>query len=172
MQCDDEMRHLNTPYMLPYRDSHITQIALGVFFLAVLAYAYFEVRGLLYGPHIHIMSSPVIVHDQYVVIGGETDHIASLSVLGAPVAVDVNGAFEVPYLLAPGLNRIIFDAHDSYGHTASKTVEIVYMPAAASTASTTASSTASTSSPKATTRTAIPAEPAFAASSTLITPSN
>ncbi|MBI5003896.1 hypothetical protein HZC00_02280 [Candidatus Kaiserbacteria bacterium] len=114
--------------MRPYRDSRLTQIALVIFFLAVLAYAYFEVRGLLYGPHINIDSSVATSHERYVVISGHADHIASLSVDGAPVSMTQDGTFEVPYLLASGINQITFDARDNYGHTTSKTVEIVYAP--------------------------------------------
>jgi hypothetical protein len=114
--------------MLPYRDSRLSQIALVIFFLAVAAYAYFEVRGILYGPRITIESSMATVHERYVLISGHADHIASLSVDGAPVSVTKNGSFEVPYLLAPGINQVMFDAKDSYGNTTSKTVEIVYVP--------------------------------------------
>jgi hypothetical protein len=114
--------------MLPYRDSRLTQIALVIFFLAVAAYAYFEVRGILYGPRITIESSVATVHERYVLISGRADRIASLSVDGAPVSVTRDGSFEVPYLLAPGINQVMFDAKDSYGNTTSKTVEIVYAP--------------------------------------------
>lgn len=116
--------------MLPYRDSRLTQIALVIFFLAVTAYAYFEARGILYGPRITIESSMATVHERYVLISGHAERIASLSVDGAPVSVTKDGSFEVPYLLAPGINQIIFDAKDSYDNTTSKTVEIVYAPSA------------------------------------------
>lgn len=116
--------------MLPYRDSRLTQIALVIFFLAVVAYAYFEARGILYGPRITIESSIATVHERYVLISGHAERIASLSVDGAPVSVTKDGSFEVPYLLAPGINQIIFDAKDSYDNRTSKTVEIVYTPSA------------------------------------------
>jgi len=134
--------------MLPYRDSRLTKIALGIFFLAVAAYAYFEVRGLLSGPRIFVASNMTETHEQFVKISGRADHIASLSVDGAPVDVDIHGAFEMPYLLAPGLNRVIFDARDSYGHTTSKIVEIVYIPGPGATSTAiTASTTPSTGLP-------------------------
>ena len=114
--------------MLPYRDSRLTKILLGLFFAAVLLYAYFEVRGLLYGPRISIDSNITTSHDQYVLISGHAERIAELSVNGAPVPVTTDGLFEVPYLLAPGNNQIMFDARDSYGNTASQTVEVVYIP--------------------------------------------
>lgn len=119
--------------MLPYRDSRLTYIVLGIFFIIVIGYAYFELRGLLYGPHIFVTWEKTEVHEQYVKISGHTDHISSLSVDGAPINVTKDGSFEVPYLLAPGENHIMLDARDSYGHTASKTVDIVYVPNATST---------------------------------------
>jgi len=166
--------------MLPYRDSRLTQIALGLFFVAVLAYAYFEVRGLLYGPHIIIDSSMTEVHDRYVVVSGHTDHIASLNVNGTAVSLTTEGSFEVPYLLAPGVNTVVFDARDSYGGTTSRTVQIVYIPDDTSTSTpttTTATSTTPATSIHATTTsqrqgvstklpTSTTTEPTFVASTT------
>lgn len=120
--------------MLPYRDSRLTKITFGIFFVVVIAYAYFEVRGLLYGPHLVITSSTQTTHESYTVITGHADHIASLSMLGAPVALTTEGSFAVPYLLAPGNNHITFEARDSYGNVRSENIEIVYItPIATST---------------------------------------
>jgi hypothetical protein len=119
--------------MLPYRDSRLTRILVGIFFLIVLGYAYYEARGLLFGPSISISSGvPATAQTSYVLIQGETSHIASLSVDGNPIQVTQTGAFQEPYVLSPGVNRIIFDAEDKYGHTTEKIVEIVYMPSATS----------------------------------------
>lgn len=143
--------------MLPYRDSRLTQIALGLFFLAVAAYAYFEVRGLLFGPHIFVASETMETHDQFVKITGRADHIASLTIDGAPVAVTTAGAFEIPYLLAPGVNRIELEARDNYKHSVSKTLEIVYVPKATSAATSSATTmTHATSTVSASTTPSIP----------------
>lgn len=115
--------------MLPYRDSRLTKIALVIFFLMVIGYAYFEARGLLYGPRINIASQTMTVtKDPYVLIEGRVDHIASLAVDGQSVPVTESGAFSEPYVLAPGVNRIIFDAKDKYGNGTRKVIEIVYTP--------------------------------------------
>ena len=114
--------------MLSYRDSKMTKIILIVFFVIVIIYAYFEIRGILYGPHIEIAATSGTVRERYVVISGRSQRISSLSVDGAPIAVTTDGSFEVPYLLAPGINHILFDAKDSYGNTSSKVVQIVYIP--------------------------------------------
>jgi hypothetical protein len=117
--------------MLPYRDSRLTKIALVLFFLIVLGYAYYEARGLLFGPSINFASTTATaVRTPYVIIQGRTAHIASLAVDGEPIQVTETGAFQEPYVLAPGVNRIVFDAKDKYGNAAEKVIEIVYTPSA------------------------------------------
>ena len=112
--------------MLPYRDSRLTYVALGIFFLIVLGYAYYEAQGLLFGPKISVTSQVSEVHDPYVLVKGRADRIASLSMNGKMISVTESGAFEEPYLLAPGYNRIVLDAQDKYGRKRSRSIEIVY----------------------------------------------
>jgi hypothetical protein len=140
--------------MLPYRDSRLTKIALAAFFLIVVAYAYYEGRGMLFGPRITVPSEVIEVSERFIVIRGKADRIASLSMNGTPIAVTEDGAFEEPYLLAPGLNRVAFDATDKYGRTTYETVRIVYMPG---TSEVGATSTPATST---TTESPVPLEPA------------
>ena len=116
---------LKSNNMLPYRDSRFTYIALGVFFLVVIGYAYFEAQGILFGPSISITSQPTEVHEPFIIIKGQADRIASLSMNGTTIPVTETGAFEEPYLLAPGYNRIILMAEDKYGRTRTKAMEIV-----------------------------------------------
>ncbi len=117
--------------MLPYRDSRLTKAAVGIFFLIVIVYAYFEARGLLFGPSISIPGGESeSTSSQYILIQGQVAHIASLSVDGEPIQVTESGAFKEPYVLSPGANRIVFDAKDKYGHTTEKVLEVVYIPGA------------------------------------------
>src|SRR3989344_5828088 len=122
--------------MLPYRDSRLTYIAFGIFFLIVLGYAYYEARGLIFGPSITVTSNIAEVHESFVTIKGKADRIASLSMNGKTIPVTENGVFEEPYLLNLGYNRIVFDASDKYGRTSRQTIEIVYIPSKDSTHST------------------------------------
>ena len=119
--------------MLPYRDSRLTYIALGIFFVIVLGYAYFEARGLLFGPAITVPSDITEVHDPLIRIAGKAERISSLSMNGKTISVTEEGAFEEEYLLAKGYNRIVLDARDKYGRSRSKVIEIVYTPVSAST---------------------------------------
>ena len=118
--------------MLPYRDSRITYIALGIFFLIVAAYAYYEARGLLFGPSIMVSSEITQVYDPFVTIKGRAERIASLSMNGNIISVTEDGVFEEPYLLNPGYNRVVLEASDKYGRTRSRTIEIGYTPSTGS----------------------------------------
>jgi hypothetical protein len=131
--------------MLPYRDSRLTQIAIGVFFLIVLCYGYFELQGILFGPRIAVTDAPVEVHEPFVTIQGSAERIASLRMNGTEIEVTEDGAFSEPYLLSRGQNRIVFDAKDKYGRTSQSVVTIIYTPSADSEESA-ASSTPATSS--------------------------
>ena len=117
--------------MLPYRDSKITRLLLILFFLLVLAYGYFEARGFLFGPVIHA-SVDTEVHQPLVHIKGKADRISSLSMNGKDLTVTEDGAFDEPYVLAEGLNRIVLDATDKYGRTTRQVLQIVYTPDGAS----------------------------------------
>ncbi len=114
--------------MLPYRDGRITRITIILFFLLIAGYAYFEARGVLYGPTIHVVSGVTQVTDPFISIQGKAERIADLSMNGRPISVTEDGAFNEPYLLAPGLNRIMLDATDRYGRTSQQIVEVVYTP--------------------------------------------
>ena len=114
--------------MLPYRDSRITKIALVLFFLVVAGYAYYEARGILFGPQIEVAAGITEVHDPFIIIKGQADRISSLSMNGKEISVTEDGIFEEPYLLSPGLNRVILDAADKYGRSRQAIIQIVYTP--------------------------------------------
>ena len=114
--------------MLPYRDSRITKYALVVFFLVVAAYGYYEARGILFGPRISVGSEITEVHDPFIVIKGKADRISELHMNGKAITVTEEGAFEEPYLLSEGLNRIVLDAEDKYGRSRQEVIQIVYIP--------------------------------------------
>jgi hypothetical protein len=131
--------------MLPYSDSRLTKIALAAFFVLLLAYGYFEARGLLYGPSISVGSTVSEVHDPFVKVQGTAERITSLTMNGKEVPVTEGGQFDEPYLLSPGYNRIVLDAKDKYGNRTSRAIEIMYTPQKSSTPS--ASSSLATSTP-------------------------
>jgi hypothetical protein len=96
------------------------------------------------------------VHEQFITITGKADRIDTLTMQGAPVAVTEEGAFSEPYLLTPGVNRIVFKATDKYGHSSTDVLQIVYQPATSTTpvaTTTVATSTASNNASSETTYT-------------------
>jgi hypothetical protein len=129
--------------MLPYRDSRFTVWTLAVFFALALCYAFFEARGILFGPTITLAAPISEVHEPFVSIKGTAERISSLSMNGKQVPVTKDGAFAVSYLLAAGYNRIVLDAKDQYGRSKERVIEIMYTPSASSTPATDGSSQAS-----------------------------
>ena len=114
--------------MLPYRDSLTTRAALGLFFVIVVFYAYYEARGALYGPSITVPQGPTIVHDSFIKISGKAERIATLHMNGKAIPVTEEGVFEEPYVLAEGYNRISLQAEYKYGRSREQFIEIVYDP--------------------------------------------
>jgi len=130
--------------MLPYRDSRIVTIAVVLFFVLAALYAYYETRGLIFGPRIELGDTPQEVREPYILITGKAERISSLSMQGKNIPVTEEGFFEEPYLLSPGLNRIVLEAEDRYGRTRSTVFQIVYTPG--ETTSTEAGATSSSAS--------------------------
>ena len=128
--------------MLPYRDSRITRIVLVTFFILVALYAYYEGRGLLYGPAIEIDNRVMEVSEPFITIEGNARRISSLSMNGTSIVVTEDGAFSEGYVLAPGYNRITLSARDRWGKTTERSIEILYTPSTRSGQAPTASSTA------------------------------
>ncbi|MDO8552957.1 MAG: hypothetical protein Q7S01_05580 [bacterium] len=114
--------------MLPYRDSRIIKIILVLFFVLVILYAYYEARGLLFGPSITVPQEAAVVHERFITLRGNAERISELTMNGRPVTVTEGGQFEEPYLLNDGYNRIVLRAKDRYGRTSESVVEVTYEP--------------------------------------------
>ena len=114
--------------MLPYRDSRLTRFVIIGFFLVVIAYAYYEGRGLLYGPSIEISNRVMEVSEPTISIEGSAERIASLRMNGKSIPVTEDGTFSELYVLTPGYNRITLSASDRYGKSTERILEIVYKP--------------------------------------------
>jgi hypothetical protein len=114
--------------MLPYRDGRLGKIALGVFFILLLGYAYYEARAMLYGPQIDVPAATIVVSEPFTEIRGQAHYISELRLNGAVVTVTEEGYFKEPYMLTPGANQIVLDARDRFGRTRQETIEIFYTP--------------------------------------------
>ena len=133
--------------MLPYRDSRFIRIILIGFFVVVLAYAYFEGRGLLTGPTISVSGRAMEVSQPFITIEGQAQRITSLSMNGKAIPVTEDGAFSEPYVLSPGYNRIVLDASDRYGKTTERLIEIVYVASSSPQTATTSTGSGQASTP-------------------------
>ena len=119
--------------MLPYRDSHVIRIVLGLFFVLLIAYAAYESRGLLYGPVIFVPEETLTAYEPHTLIRGKAERITELRLNGKTISVTESGEFEEPYLLAPGLNRLILEARDARGRRTQKMLDIIYASGSAET---------------------------------------
>lgn len=110
------------------RDNKIARYALILFFVLLSVYAYYEARAMLYGPQIHVPADAMIVEEAYTEIRGQASYISELRLNGALVPVTEEGKFAEEYLLAPGENRLIFDAKDTFGRETQEIVTVYYKP--------------------------------------------
>jgi hypothetical protein len=111
-----------------YRDSKVVRSILIGFFALLLCYAIYEAWGLLSGPRIEVPEGMITVTEPYTLIKGRAERITELRLNGAVVQVKENGDFEQPYALAPGSNRLILEARDARGRTATEIIDIAYVP--------------------------------------------
>ncbi|MBI2048341.1 MAG: hypothetical protein HYT30_00215 [Parcubacteria group bacterium] len=127
--------------MTPYRTNRISFYAICLFFLVVLAYAYFEARNVIRGPEITLAvpSEGLIVHESLVLVRGSASNITELRMNGRVVPTTEAGAFEEAHLLAAGYNKITLHATDKMGRETVRNIELVYSPL--DTASTSSNST-------------------------------
>ncbi len=114
--------------MIPYTDSRVVRFVLGLFFILLIAYAIYEARGLLTGPVIHVPEETLTVNEPYVLVRGYAQRITELRMNGKTISVTEGGAFEEPYLLAQGFNRLILEATDARGRGTQKILSIIYNP--------------------------------------------
>ena len=110
------------------RDSRIVTWSIVIFFIILLGYALYEAQAMLWGPRITVPSDTVIVREPFASIQGKAENIAELRLNGVPVSVTEEGLVDEPYSLSQGENRLVFDAHDNYGRTTQKVVQVMYIP--------------------------------------------
>ncbi len=108
--------------------ARFTKIALILFFLLLIGYAYYEARAMLYGPQIHIPSETIVVNEAYTEIRGQASYISELRLNGAVISVTEDGRFAEEMLLPPGESRLIFDAKDKFGRETQEIVTVYYIP--------------------------------------------
>ena len=116
--------------MMPYGDSRLTRIILVTFFVLLVGYTFYEIRGLMWGPVIEIENRVLEVSDRFIAIEGFARRIATLSMNGKIIPVTEEGAFSEGYVLTPGYNRVVLEARDRYGNSTERSIELVFTPEA------------------------------------------
>lgn len=113
-----------------YRTNRVAFLGLAVFFIAVLGYAYFEARNVIYGPSIALATTMPsnVVHEQMVLIRGVAKNIVEIQMNGRIISTTEDGSFKEAHLLAHGYNKILLTARDKIGRVKEQAVEIVYEP--------------------------------------------
>lgn len=114
--------------MYAYDDHRFTKIVLSLFFLIVVAYAYFELRGILFGPTINFDKHPTETEESFVEISGNAQRIQTLMMNERPIEVTEKGEFKEPFLLSPGSNSVQFTAKDKYGNTTEANFTMFLIP--------------------------------------------
>ncbi len=111
-----------------FREHRLAKIALVIFFLLLIGYAYYEARAMLYGPQIQVPLETIVVNEPYTEIRGQASYISELRLNGGTVHVTEDGKFAEEMLLAPGENRLVFDAKDKFGRETQEVVTVYYKP--------------------------------------------
>ena len=106
-------------------------IGLGLFCLGALAigfYAYEQSREYLRGPQV-VIDQPTdgqVFSTAPIVISGNAQNVAYITLDGASIFVDAKGDFSQKLLLEPGYNILTVAAQDRFGKKVEKTLELVY----------------------------------------------
>jgi len=117
--------------MIPFRANKLTVIAIVVFFIGVLGYAYFEARNVIRGPQIAlaaVLEDGLVVDKPLILVRGVARNITELRMNSRTIPTTEAGAFEEAHLLAPGYNTIRLEAWDKIGRTTHADIQVVYKP--------------------------------------------
>src|SRR3989344_25297 len=117
--------------MIPFRANKLTVIAIVVFFIGVLGYAYFEARNVIRGPQIAlaaVLEDGLVVDKPLILVRSVARNIPELRMNSRTIPTTEAGAFEEAHLLAPGYNTIRLEAWDKIGRTTHADIQVVYKP--------------------------------------------
>ena len=106
----------------------IIKISIGVLIAAlIIAFAIYGSLNYARGPVIQINSpaNESAVDSSTVVITGRADRVKDLSLNGNPISIDEQGNFSETVIVFPGMNELTFAAHDQFGRTTTKELDLV-----------------------------------------------
>ena len=106
----------------------LLRIACAALLIAVIiGYAIWRSLDYARGPVIEITepTNGSSVNSLTTTIKGRADRVNNLILNGNPIVVDEKGAFSETIAVFPGLNKITLAAHDQFGRSTAKELEIV-----------------------------------------------
>ena len=108
----------------------IIQIALvSVFFLLIVAYAFFVSKDLIFGVKIRNvnLTDGATVTDNVLNLTGNAKNAIKLVLDGREISVDQQGNFSETIALLPGYNIIDIRAQDKFGYVDEKNYKLMYL---------------------------------------------
>ncbi len=112
-------------------------IGLVLFVLAVLTvgvYTYRQSREYISGPQVIIKqpATGAVLSQNPILISGNAQNVAYITLNGAPIFVDSKGNFNEKLLLEPGYNIFTINARDRFGKKTEKILQLIYKEATSS----------------------------------------
>ena len=108
--------------------TYIRVITITLIIFVILGYSLFQARNLIQGPLVTITSplNGAVVTVPLVEIRGIAKNISRIELNNRDIVIDENGHFAEQLLLAPGYTIMSVLAHDRFGRTTRKTLELFY----------------------------------------------
>jgi hypothetical protein len=95
--------------------------------LLIVIYAIFRSLNYIHGPVIEIfqpLDGSAIASTTATIIG-RADRVNSLTMNGKTIFIDESGNFKETLVMFPGINIITFSAHDQFGRTVHRQLQLV-----------------------------------------------
>ena len=106
----------------------IQTIALCVFFILIISYAFFRSYDLIFGVKIKNVNitDGGSVTDSVIDVKGNAQNAVNLILDGREISIDQNGNFNETIALSPGYNIINIKAKDKFGYTDEKNYKLIH----------------------------------------------
>ena len=95
--------------------------------VVIVIYSFFQIRTVLFGPHITVFSpiNGTTYTKAMIDVRGQIDNANYVSMDGAPLYTDKNGAFNQQLLLLPGYTIIRLDAENKFGKKTEVLLQVI-----------------------------------------------
>ncbi len=103
-------------------------IALSIFFVFILGFAFFGSYDLIFGVKIKNINieNGATVYESVEHVTGTARHAVSLTLNGREISIDKEGNFAETIALSPGYNIVSIEARDKFGSHDYKDYQLIY----------------------------------------------